>query len=157
MGMWLTGPRFWPGLGLLVAGELVRLWAVGHIGLPSRTREVDVGPLVDTGPYGRVRNPLYIGNILIWAGFGLWCWPWVWLIVPASAWYYSRIVAWEEQNLRAQLGAPYLSYLERVPRWWPRLRGPPGDWSATKALRTERSTLLTLAVSLLALGLRAGL
>ncbi len=51
------------------AGELLRLWAVRHIGVISRTRSDRLGPLISTGPFGWVRNPLYIGNLALWSGF----------------------------------------------------------------------------------------
>jgi len=30
-----------------------------------------LGPLVDSGPFAIVRNPLYVGNIMLWVGFAL--------------------------------------------------------------------------------------
>ena len=55
----------------LAAGELLRLWAVHHIGVISRTRSDRLGPLVSTGPFALVRNPLYLGNIALWVGFAI--------------------------------------------------------------------------------------
>src|SRR3954470_18793655 len=48
------------GAVLTLAGEAVRLWAVHHIGTISRTRSDRLGPLVTTGPFGLMRNPLYL-------------------------------------------------------------------------------------------------
>src|SRR6185436_1207775 len=59
------------GVAVTVLGEAIRLWGVRHIGAISRTRSERLGPLVDSGPFGYVRNPLYIGNILLWVGFAL--------------------------------------------------------------------------------------
>lgn len=148
-----------PGLALVAVGEAVRLAAVGHIGAPSRTRGADVGPLVTSGPYAWVRNPLYVGNLLIWAGLGVVTWPIATVSVPLLFAYYMVIVRWEEQNLAARLGAPYVAYRARVPRWLPRPPRAPtgGSWSARKALRSERTTLLVLAIVLGAMGIRAAL
>lgn len=148
----------WPGAALIALGEGLRLWAVGHIGRRSRTRGGDVGGLVAAGPYARVRNPLYIGNVLIFAGVGAIRWPWALVVVPLLCLHYRWIVAWEEQNLSAQIGRPYLDYLARVPRWWPARSGiapDPGAWSGREALRSERGTFAVLAVVLAALALRA--
>jgi len=36
---------------------------------------------------------------------------------------YSMTVRYEESHLRAKYGAPYIEYLQRVNRWFPRLEG----------------------------------
>lgn len=133
------------GLALVVLGEALRLWAVGHIGRRSRTRGAEVGALVDVGPYARLRNPLYVGNLLIWAGFGVVGWPAALLVVPLLMLHYAVIVRWEERMLSEQIGASYVDYLRRVPRWWP--AGPPraGRWDLAEALRSERGTFAVLA------------
>jgi len=134
------------GLVLLVLGELVRLWAVGHIGRRSRTRGEGVGALVRTGPYARLRNPLYVGNLLLWAGFGVLAWPAALLVVPALMLHYALIVRWEERQLLAQIGREYALYLVEVPRWWPGGTPRPAAWDGAEALRSERGTFLVLAV-----------
>ncbi len=57
---------------LVVVGEGIRLWGVRHIGTISRTRTTRYGPLITGGPYGVVRNPLYVGNWFLWTGFAVW-------------------------------------------------------------------------------------
>jgi protein-S-isoprenylcysteine O-methyltransferase Ste14 len=119
------------GVALTVAGELIRLWGVHHIGAISRTRSDRLGPLVDTGPFALVRNPLYVGNILLWVGFALsarlvWLAPLVGVVLAAE---YHAIVRWEEQLLVSRLGAAYQAYAARVPRWLPRL--PPSRLGAS--------------------------
>src|SRR5881409_624419 len=64
-------PTVLVGVLLTLSGEAIRLWGVQHIGVISRTRTNRLGPLVDTGPFAYVRNPLYIGNILLWVGFAV--------------------------------------------------------------------------------------
>ncbi|MDP2313246.1 MAG: isoprenylcysteine carboxylmethyltransferase family protein [Pseudomonadota bacterium] len=156
--MFVCAPRYWvPGLAILGAGEVVRLAAVGHIGLPSRTRADDVGALVRSGPYGWVRNPLYLGNLLLYAGLGVVLWPSALVAVPILAVYYELIVRWEERNLAARIGEPYRRYLAEVPRWVPRApsRRADGAWRLATAVRSERSTLVAIGVVLVLLWLRA--
>jgi len=109
------------GIGLTLTGEAIRLWAVHHIGAISRTRSDRLGPLIGAGPFAVVRNPLYLGNIALWAGFAtaarlLWL---VAVIVVLLAVEYHAIVRWEEQVLEARYGDEYRAYAARVPRWWP--------------------------------------
>jgi len=109
------------GAGIVVLGELIRLWAVHHIGVISRTRSDRLGPLVATGPFARVRNPLYLGNIALWVGFALSArLPWmVPVVVAVLGLEYHAIVRWEERLLETRRGDEYREYAARVPRWIP--------------------------------------
>src|SRR3954466_16165671 len=102
-------PAIWTGVPIVAAGELLRFWAVHHIGTISRTRSDRLGPLIDTGPFSLVRNPLYVGNLLLWIGFTiasglLWLLPAVIIVVALE---YQAIVRWEERLLESRLGASY--------------------------------------------------
>jgi protein-S-isoprenylcysteine O-methyltransferase Ste14 len=149
------------GIAVTVAGELLRMWGVHHIGAISRTRADRLGPLVSSGPFAIVRNPLYLGNIAIWIGFALtarlvWLAPVILILLGLE---YHAIVRWEEQLLESRRGDEYRDYTSRVPRWFPRLsnRGDRGDrgqsWKAT--LFSERGTLLAIAGGYLLLYLKA--
>jgi protein-S-isoprenylcysteine O-methyltransferase Ste14 len=143
------------GVGVTLIGELIRLWGVHHIGAISRTRSERLGPLVATGPFALLRNPLYVGNILLWVGFALTA-RLVWLapvILVLLALEYHAIVRWEETLLESRLGQVYRDYAARVPRWIPRLdRGDRGlrrakegfSWRVT--LFSERGTFVAIAV-----------
>jgi len=158
---------FWiAGLTLVAAGEALRLWSVHHIGAISRTRSDRLGPLVAAGPFAFVRNPLYIGNIALWAGFAvtaqlLWLTP---AIVLLLALEYHAIVRWEEQLLAARLGDAYRDYATRVSRWLPgfpsaaptpALPSGRGTDSATfswrETLFSERGTLIAIAAGIVVL------
>jgi len=148
------------GIGLTVIGEAIRLWAVHHIGAISRTRSDRLGPLIAAGPFAVVRNPLYLGNIALWAGFAmaarlLWLVP---VIVLLLAVEYHAIVRWEEELLEARFGDEYRAYAARVPRWLPGgNRGARGlrrgqlAFSWRETMFSERGTLLATAVGYLLL------
>jgi protein-S-isoprenylcysteine O-methyltransferase Ste14 len=150
-----SASALWGGLAIVLAGEGLRLWGVGHIGAISRTRSDRLGPLVSTGPFGLVRNPLYLGNMTLWAGLavsaGL-----VWLVAPIVfllGCEYHAIVRWEEQLLEARVGTAYRQYAAEVPRWIPHIRPrvrPPGTASSAFSWRdtlfSERGTLIAIAV-----------
>jgi len=150
------------GIAIVAAGEALRLWAVRHIGVISRTRSDRLGPLVSTGPFAFVRNPLYLGNIALWVGFAisariLWLAP---IIAIVLALEYSAIVRYEEKLLESRRGNEYREYVARVPRWMPasaqpsRLRshgneasfgGQAATFSWGETLFSERGTLIAIA------------
>jgi protein-S-isoprenylcysteine O-methyltransferase Ste14 len=164
------------GVGVTVLGEILRLWGVQQIGAISRTRTDRLGPLVDSGPFAMLRNPLYVGNIAVWVGFALaarlvWLAP---VIVVLMGLEYHAIVRWEERLLESRLGDAYRDYAARVPRWLPTLdRGERGRrekglsaFSATSAVKSqswretifsERGTLLAIAAGYLLLWIKAQL
>lgn len=152
----------WGGVLLVALGQGIRLWAVHHIGVISRTRSERLGPLISTGPFARVRNPLYLGNIALWIGFTvsaglLWLAPIVLLVLGLE---YHAIVRWEESLLVSRLGDDYREYLTRVPRWIPAVRSVAaetvtGAYSWGETLFSERSTLLAVAIGYLILWFKA--
>jgi protein-S-isoprenylcysteine O-methyltransferase Ste14 len=158
-----TAPFRLAGLALIAAGESLRMWGVHHIGAISRTRSERLGPLISSGPFAMVRNPLYIGNIALWAGFAvfarlLWLLP---IIVAVLACEYHAIVRWEEELLASRLGDSYRAYLGRVNRWLPSWSTPSAvasgamfSWRDT--LFSERSTLIAIAAGLVLLFVKTG-
>ena len=60
--------------GILVvgAGEFLRLWGVAIAGSETRTTGAVGGTyLITRGPFAYVRNPLYVGNMLLYVGIGV--------------------------------------------------------------------------------------
>jgi protein-S-isoprenylcysteine O-methyltransferase Ste14 len=152
------------GVPMVLAGELIRLWGVHHIGSVSRTRSERLGPLIDHGPFAMVRNPLYIGNILLWMGFAVsarlpWLAP---VILVLLALEYHAIVRWEERLLESRMGESYRQYLQRVPRWLPNLLGrssfgQDAAFSWTQTIYSERGTLIAIVAGYALLALKARL
>jgi hypothetical protein len=85
------------------------------------TGEVGASRLVTSGPFSHVRNPLYLGNILLYVGIGVMSmalFPWLQLV--ALLWFvfqYTLIVREEERFLREKFGAEYDAYCAAVPRF----------------------------------------
>jgi len=154
------------GVAVVLAGEWLRIAGVRHIGVISRTRSDRLGPLVDSGPFAWVRNPLYLGNIAVWVGFAFIArLPWLALVFLALLLLeYHAIVSWEERLLASSIGDAYVQYMTRVPRWIPRapgsgprasgseLQAPGFTWGDT--LFSERGTLIAIAAGCLLLWLR---
>ncbi len=165
--IWLarpTGRSLLAGILFCVVGEVVRIWAVRHAGGATRTTSgVGGDVLVTSGPYAHVRNPLYLGNFLNLIGLCVAAWAWMpWFLLLALALFlvqYGLIISLEEEYLRGRFGKQYAEYAANVPRVLPRLspwgRGQQGaPDSLGRAIRTERSTLLTLTLVLLLVVLR---
>jgi protein-S-isoprenylcysteine O-methyltransferase Ste14 len=134
---------------LIVIGEWIRLAGVAAAGTVTRRRSRDVQRLVNYGIFGMMRNPLYVGNFLIWMGFViasavLWFLP---LAILIFAIEYFYIVRYEEGVLESIFGAEYLAYKQRTPRWFPRppavKETGPHDWG--EAWRSEVSTFMQYA------------
>ena len=129
---------------------MIRLAGVAAAGTVTRRRSRAVQRLVTYGIFAWMRNPLYVGNFLIWVGFiavsdVLWFLP---LAVALFAIEYTLIVRYEEGVLESIFGAEYLAYKHRTARWFPR---PPaededGEHHWDDAWRSEISTFLQYAV-----------
>lgn len=96
------------GMPLCAVGLAIRAWAAGHLAKNES--------LAQSGPYAYVRNPLYVGSLLVTAGmmvaarnlelsvaFGV-----------AFALVYLPVIQQEEEHLRKILPG-YAEYAARVP------------------------------------------
>ena len=141
------------GLAIVVAGLAIRGWAVRHIGTISRTRSARLGPLMSRGPFAMVRNPLYVGNFLMWIGFAvssglIWMVPIAWAIFALQ---YTAIIRFEEAALTQHFGDAYRKYMREVPRWGLNLGRLPvalrdrGPHAWREVAFSERGTLIAAA------------
>jgi protein-S-isoprenylcysteine O-methyltransferase Ste14 len=75
--------------------------------------------LIAHGPFRLSRNPIYLGFLMIVAGFALHLGDlWAWLAVAASFALLEKVViAREEAYLTARFGDAYAAYRARVRRW----------------------------------------
>ena len=114
------------GLVISVTGQVLRIAVIGYayIVRGGKGRKVYAEDLVTGGFFSTCRNPLYVGNVLIYFGLiVVWNSPWMYAIaVPFYLFMYSCIVAAEEEFLFGKFGAAYDAYCRDVPRWIPDLR-----------------------------------
>lgn len=146
-------------IGFLIAlsGEGMRLWGVSWAGSETRTTGAVGGTfLIISGPFGYVRNPLYVGNILMYAGLGVMSnalFPYLQigaLLFFVMQYYY--IVLEEEEYLKKTFGLQFEEYCKNVPRFFPRFTQykdnsvlqPPLNFKA--GLRSERRTLQAFSI-----------
>jgi protein-S-isoprenylcysteine O-methyltransferase Ste14 len=102
------------GGAFAAAGLLLRAAAAGHL----RKHEA----LSTAGPYAWTRNPLYLGSLLLAAGFLLAAASWIAALIAALylAGFYPAVMRREEEELHAEYGAAFDDYSRRVPLFWPR-------------------------------------
>src|SRR6478609_5676933 len=111
------------GFLLLIVAALGRVWAFAYIG-GRKNQELCRG-----GPYGMTRNPLYVFSFLGVCGAGLGLQSLA-LFATAAVFflaYYAIVIRAEERRLAEIFGPAFTQYCAEVPRFWPRLRVPPGD------------------------------
>lgn len=112
-------------LAIVIAAQIFRTWAAGFVGTTARQRETHADILLTAGPYAHVRNPMYLGNLIITTSIaamsGLWyALPIAW---AAYAFVYGNVIPYEESYLRGLFGEEYQAYCQAVPRLFPTLRG----------------------------------
>ena len=160
-----TLQNFILGLIFVLMGEAIRFWGVAIAGSETRTTEKLAGKiLVTSGPFAYVRNPLYIGNMLMYIGFALMSNAFS-LLLPSIVFLffliqYNIIVSLEEQFLTEKFGDAYKKYCEEVPRFIPRLTKrisielPQPKFDFSSALKSESRTLQAFALLTVAIVIR---
>lgn len=128
----LLGPRYgWadaaPGagnaLGLLAvgAGAGCLLWVMAaHFARAREWTSLSLTPtyVLAEGPYAFSRNPMYLGELLLWLGWAVFYGsPIVLVGAVLLALGMQRAIRREERTLETRFGEPYRGYLRRVPRW----------------------------------------
>jgi len=155
------------GVILVVTGELLRLNGVRYAGGETRTLKVGASVLCSSGPFAYLRNPLYLGNVIIYAGIVLIAGgEFVWILLPTTLTFffleYGLIISLEEETLRKKFNEEYGEYLSMVPRLIPRVSPWKGGsetvpMTIEKTLRTEKRTLQIIGGFILLLILRVTL
>lgn len=136
------------GFGLVMMGLALRSWAAGILKKDAQ--------LSTAGPYGIIRNPLYVGSFLMMIGFciivddteNIW-----FVLGPFLALYVIRVLR-EERSLAKLFGDQWHTYVRSVPRFFPR-RLPTfsfADWRLSQWLgNREYNAVLAVFLGLLAL------
>lgn len=148
------------GFVVLICGEAIRLWGVSWAGSETRTTGRVGGTfLIISGPFAYVRNPLYVGNILIYTGAGIMsfaAFPYFQIAgLLFFAFQYYMIVIEEERYLEETFGEQFTKYFKNVPRFVPRLTPykdssvlqPPMDLK--DGLKSERRTFQAISIVVL--------
>ncbi|HMD76287.1 MAG TPA: isoprenylcysteine carboxylmethyltransferase family protein [Terracidiphilus sp.] len=108
----------------VTAAALLRCWAEAYLkSSVVHDSALHSESLVADGPYRYVRNPLYLGNILLAAGMGTMASSvgFFFILIGMTLVVY-RLILREEAGLGESQGAGFLRYCEAVPRLLPSLR-----------------------------------
>jgi protein-S-isoprenylcysteine O-methyltransferase Ste14 len=126
------------GATLAVLGEALRVWGCGHL-----RKNQDV---ITSGPYAHVRNPLYLGTLLILVGICLASEISIVLygLLPVGllvfcAYYTPKKERVESDRLRRRFGARFDAYHDAVPGYFPRL----ARWSGASSERWSGSLVVS--------------
>lgn len=120
------GPRQFLGVTIGAAGAALALWCIFTFATAGRGTPAPFDPprhLVVVGPYGFVRNPMYVGAVLALLGAAVFYGSWALLSYPVLFLLAAHlfVVGYEEPALRQAFGREYGAYCGRVGRWRPRL------------------------------------
>jgi protein-S-isoprenylcysteine O-methyltransferase Ste14 len=106
---------------LLAVAALIRTWSSAYLQADVvYASEVKTQSVVADGPYRRVRNPLYFGNVVMAVGMGaMMSRTGFFVLIAAMLVFCYRLILREEAELGATQGESYVSYCKAVPRLWP--------------------------------------
>jgi protein-S-isoprenylcysteine O-methyltransferase Ste14 len=150
---WFARPTLWTlaiGFVLVAGGELLRIWATGHL---HKTEQLTV-----TGAYAYLRHPLYTGTLLIATGFAVMAahplavGTYMLFLLGFFLYYmpYKNLI--EGARLESLYGDEYRRYASAVPPLLPRIHpyiplgADPNATAGWEPLRFEDNSELGTAV-----------
>lgn len=122
------GSQRWAACAVITLGCAIyfhtAFWGFAMIGGGTPAPIAPPKTLVVRGLHRFVRNPMYIGVLLIIAGQAWLFWSKALCIYVASVGlaFHLFVMTYEEPTLRKQFGQSYERYRAAVPRWIPRIR-----------------------------------
>lgn len=104
-------------------GVAIRIWGTALISAAvMASSSLSTDRLVTWGPFGYVRNPLYLGSLLVFGAYGvLLDWRLALGFVVFHWLRYLRIIGYEQSLLERRWKDEFEAYCRRVPRLLPRL------------------------------------
>lgn len=142
---WLgdTNPTLlYAGAAVAAVGELIRMWASGHV---KKNKE-----LATDGPYAYVRHPLYVGNILILVGYSvasnMW---WSFVLMAFLLWfYYPPAISYEDNKLKKIFGEQWIEWSQSIHALIPTFSSKSGSassgWSFKQSLMKNGEPVIAI-------------
>ena len=118
-------PLFISGLMLVLIGMAFRMFSAGFFLGRHIVTEIEANFLCASGRFAYIRNPLYIGNMIVGFGIALSLNEWYGYAILALnyTYMYSIIIPYEEAFLEEKFSNSYTKYKAQVRRFLPRLKG----------------------------------
>jgi protein-S-isoprenylcysteine O-methyltransferase Ste14 len=139
------------GFAFAFFGEYLRFWGVSWAGSETRTTGGVGGTyLIISGPFAYIRNPLYVGNILLYVGIGIMSmalFPYLQIAALIFFSFQYHFIVLEEEGYLVDEFSDYGEYCKQVPRFFPRLtpyknsRIEQPTFSIKAGLRSEQRSL----------------
>lgn len=122
-----TGIFSWLSHPIWLAGGAILLWCFQDFVQKGKGTPAPIDPpkeLVVSGLYRYVRNPMYVGVLMMIAGHFLWFGLWAQLVYAGFIFtaFHLFVLGYEERHLRKTFGTVHEDYMRRVPRWLPRIK-----------------------------------
>jgi protein-S-isoprenylcysteine O-methyltransferase Ste14 len=144
------------GFLFMAAGVGIRFWVIGYRKRGTSQRrggKMRSSELITDGLYTHVRNPLYLGNLVIAAGVMILFFnPWLIPVFFCVVLHYYLIIRAEETYLEKRFGEAYLAYKQRTPRLipaiWKSKHPPPDrqfDWN--QVVKKEKDLVLAVILT----------
>uniref|UniRef100_UPI0032178068 methyltransferase family protein n=1 Tax=uncultured Draconibacterium sp. TaxID=1573823 RepID=UPI0032178068 len=115
------------GAIIIFLGMFTRSVTIGlvYIQRGGRNRRIHASKLVTEGIYSVCRNPMYLGNLLLLLGFGIFANSVLYLAImfPVFGFIYLGIIKAEEAFLTNEFGEEYVEYRKKTFAIIPKLRG----------------------------------
>ncbi len=133
------------GIILIVVGEGIRIWAAGHL----QKNEI----LTTTGPYAYVKNPLYIGTILITTGFCIFA-DQIYLLAAVTFAFCFHYIPYKKRvegdRLKKVFGDRFDDYDQKVPDYIPRstpYSNEKGSWQFKCFIENSEEGILLIIIA----------
>ncbi|MDI6735505.1 MAG: isoprenylcysteine carboxylmethyltransferase family protein [bacterium] len=139
------------GVVIVLLGEIIRFWAAGHLRKDKS--------LTTTGPYAYVKNPLYIGTLLVTIGMCLCAYNFYILALGLAVLFFQYLpykLKKESERLEKIFGEEYTEYVRQVPALIPKLTpyrkegGESKKWSFEQVKgNSEHLTFLAILIGVI--------
>ncbi len=155
--------NYLPHIAIIISiiGEIIRFTVAGYAKGETSGRGSNIAAdfITDYGLYSIVRNPLYIGNFLIFLGFVMYSGNILFTVLGSILFfiYYHYIVLAEENFLKTKFNDKFDTFVNQTGRFFPKhlkYTSPPYKFNFKAAVFREKDTIFIWIISFLLIDAR---